>query len=182
MRRRILLAAAAIPLTGCGFHPLYLPASGGRPGASTTGLAQIYVPVIAERSGQQLRQALQRRTEGSGSGIAKIYELIASPALAGEAIAIQRDTSTTRVRLVGTATWSLRELNLQHTVLLSGTSRIVDGYNILNQQFFAADLESEAATTRIMESLADKIVTQVAIYFDRQAPKPPVTPIPTPPT
>lgn len=177
MRRRTLLlgapaALAAPALAGCGFHPLYLPASGNTPGPAAAGLAQIYVPVIAERSGQLLRQALQRRTEGSGSGAAKTYELVAAPALSGEGIAIQRDTSTTRIRLTGTATWSLRQLNLQHTVLVSGASRIVDGYNILNQQFFAADLESEAAVTRIMESLADKIVTQVAIYFDRQAKTP----------
>ena len=168
MRRRSLLLGAPAVLTGCGFHPLYRPASGGASGAASAGLAQVYVPVIAERAGQQLRQALQRRID-TGSGVAKTYELVASPALAGEGIAIQRDTSTTRIRLVGTATWSLRQLSLQHTVVLSGASRIVDGYNILNQQFFAADLESEAATTRIMESLADKIVSQVAIYFDRQA-------------
>lgn len=168
MRRRALIAGGGTALGGCGFHPLYLPASGGKPGAASAGLSAVYVPVIAERAGQLLRQALQRRTEGSGSGIAKKYELVAAPALASEAIAIQRDTSTTRVRLIGTATWSLRELNLQHTVLTSGTSRVVDGYNILNQQYFAADLESEAAVRRTMETLADLIVTQVATWFDRQ--------------
>ena len=172
MRRRALVAggtAASLgALGGCGFHPLYLPASGGKPGAASAGLAAVYVPVIAERAGQLLRQALQRRTAGSGSGVAKRYELVAAPALASEAVAIQRDTSTTRVRLVGTATWSVRELNLQHTVLLSGTSRVVDGYNVLNQQYFAADLESEAAVKRIMETMADLIVARVAIYFDRQ--------------
>lgn len=170
MRRRTLLVGgtATATLGGCGFHPLYLPASGGKAGAASAGLSAVYVPVIAERSGQLLRQALQRRTEGSGSGVAKRYELVAAPALASEGIAIQRDTSTTRVRLIGTATWSLRELNLQHTVLLSGANRIVDGYNILNQQYFAADLESEAAVRRIMESMADLIVARVAIWFDRQ--------------
>ena len=172
MRRRALIAGGAATgataLGGCGFHPLYLPAAGGKPGAATAGLSAVYVPVIGERAGQLLRQALQRLTEGSGSGVAKKYELIAAPALASEAIAIQRDTSTTRVRLVGTATWSLRELNVQHTILLTGTNRVVDGYNILNQQYFAADLESETVVRRIMETMADLIVTRVATWFDRQ--------------
>lgn len=166
MRRRALLVGGPAALGGCGFHPLYLPAGGGKPGTASAELSAVYVPVIAERAGQLLRQALQRRTEGSGSGVAKRYELVAAPSLATENIAIQRDTSTTRVRLVGTATWSLRELNLQHTVLLAGTNRVVDGYNILNQQYFAADLESETVVKRTMETLADLIVTRVAAFFD----------------
>lgn len=174
-RRAALLGAGALggSVAGCGFHPLYLP-EGGRNGPVAAALAAVYVPVMAERSGQLLRQALQRRIEGSGTGIAKRYELIANLSIATEGVAIQRDSSTTRIRLTATAPWSLRQLNLAHTVITTGTSRVLDGYNILNQQYFAADLESEAAYRRAAESLADQIVTQVAIFLKNQ-------PIPTPP-
>ena len=175
MRRRALVLGGAatalgVPLGGCGFHPLYLPASSGG-GAAAAGLEAVYVPVIPERAGQLLRQALQRRTAGSEPGVAKKYELVAAPSLSGEGVAIQRDTSTTRIRLIGSVTWSLRELSLQHTVLATGNARVLDGYNINDQQFFAADLEGESATRRVMETLADLIVVKVATYFrNRPAP------------
>ena len=54
-------------------------------------------------------------------------------------------------------------------MLTAGTSRILDGYNINNQEYFAADLEAEAAVKRIAESLADQVVIQVATYLRRRA-------------
>lgn len=172
-RRPTLLAALALGLGGCGFRPLYMPEGGGRSIAADE-LAAVYVPVMAERSGQLMRQALQQRIEGSGTGIAKKYELLTAPNITGEGIAIQRDNSTTRVRLNGSAPWILRRLDVAHTVMATGSARIVDGYNILNQQYFAADLESEAAVRRVADALADQVVMQVAIFLRRQA----VTPAP----
>ena len=167
MRRRAVLAGG-LALGGCGFRPLYLP-EGGRGSVAATELAGIYVPVLPERNGQLMRQALQRRIEGSGTGIAKKYELSASMSISGEAIAIQRDSSATRIRLNGTAPWVLRELSLARSVLAEGSSRITDGVNILNQQFFAVDLESDVAYKRIAEALADQIVVQVAAFLKRRA-------------
>ncbi|MGI4951210.1 MAG: LPS assembly lipoprotein LptE [Janthinobacterium lividum] len=170
--RRLLFGGGLAALSGCGFRPLYLP-EGGRGSPASEALAAIYVPVMPERSGQLLRQALQRRFEGSGTGIAKKYELVANLSMSAEGIAIQRDTSTTRIRLTASAPWSLRKLDLAHTVITTGSSRVLDGYNILNQQYFAADLESEAAVRRAAESLADQIATQLAIFLKRQAAAPP---------
>ena len=170
-RRGVLTAMLASPLAGCGFRPLYLP-EGGRGSPAAEAMAAIYVPVMPERTGQLLRQALQRRFEGAGTGIAKKYELVATMAVSAEGIAIQRDTSTTRIRVIASAPWSLRRLDLAHTVLTTGTSRVLDGYNILNQQFFAADLEAEAANRRAAETLADQITTQLAIFLKRQAAAP----------
>ena len=172
LTRRLLTLGAASAVAGCGFRPLYLP-EGGRGSPASEALAAIYVPVMAERSGQLLRQALQRRIEGAGTGVAKKYDLIAVFSIAPEGVGIQRDSSTTRIRLVGTVTWALRELNLAHTVLTSGNARVLDGYNILNQQYFAADMESDAAAKRVAESLADQVVTQLAIFLkNRAAPAP----------
>ena len=166
--RRAWTIAAAGSLAGCGFRPLYLP-EGGRGSPASTALAAIYVPPIPERSGQLLRQALQRRFEGAGTGMAKRYELVASFLLTPETIAIQRDNSSTRIRLTGIVTWTLRELNLAHTVVTTGTSRVLDGVNISNQQYFAVDLESDSAARRVAETLADQVSTQLAIYLKQQA-------------
>lgn len=169
--RRLVLGGAVSLLGGCGFRPLYLP-PGGVGSPASTELAAVSVPVIPERTGQLLRQALQRRLEGAGSGTAKKYELVAYVAVASEGIAIQRDSSASRIRLNATGPWTLRELGLTGALLASGTSRVTDGYNIISQQYFAADLENDAATKRIAESIADQIVTQVAVFLSRRAAKP----------
>ncbi len=166
--RRVGLLGVASALAGCGFHPLYAPV-GGVLGPASTELAAIYVAIMAERSGQLLRQALQRRFEGAGLGIAKTYELTGGLGVAAESIAMQRDTSATRVRLIGSAPWVLSTLGLQPAVLTQGTARSIDGYNVFNQQYFAADLESDAAQRRIAESIADQITLQVASFLKRRA-------------
>ena len=172
-RRTLLLGAATAPLAGCGFHPLYLP-EGGKGSPASLELAAIYVPPMAERAGQLMRQALQRRLDGAGTGVAKKYDLITYMAASVEGIGVQRDTSTTRLRVSATGPWTLRELNLAHTTVATGTSRVIDGYNILNQQYFAADLEGEAAFKRVAEALADQIVQQLAIVLKKRAtPAPP---------
>ena len=167
-RRAVLLAGGAV-LTGCGFRPLYAPASSGAAGPASAEMAAIFVPVFAERSGQLLRQALQQRFEGSGTGIAKKYELIAAMTISADAIGIQRDSSSSRVRLIAAAPWFLRVLSLEHPVLAQGNSRVLDGYNIINQQYFAADLENETVTRRMASALADQITVQVGAFFLRQA-------------
>ena len=171
--RRFSLLGAASALTGCGFHPLYAPAASGGNSPAAAELAAITIPVMGERSGQVFRQELQQRFEGAGTGIAKKYELITGMGLSMEGIAVQRDSSTTRMRLTGNAAWTLRMLNLQHTVLAQGSTRVVDGYNILNQQYFAADLESDAAQRRVASTLADQLTIQVATFLKRRAAAPP---------
>ncbi len=168
--RRLVLLGAGAGLAGCGFRPLYAPAAGGAPGPAAAGLAAVYVPVLPERSGQLIRQALQQRFDGAGSGVAKRYELEVGHAIASDGIAVQRDSSTTRVRLIGTATWVLRTLSLARTPLVTGSARVLDGYNILNQQYFAAELENEAAVRRIAQALADQITLKVGSYFLQAAP------------
>ncbi len=167
LTRRAGLLGAATALSGCGFHPLYAPPSGGT--ATGAELQAVYIGIMPERSGQLLRQALQRRFEGTGDGIAKKYELTANLGISSEAIAIQRDSSATRVRMVGTAPWFLKMFSLDQKLLTQGSARILDGYNVNNQQYFAADLESETVVRRIAEAIADQITIQVASYLRRQA-------------
>ena len=172
MRRRAVLVGSLAGLGGCGFRPLYMPSS-GRGGVAETELAAVYVPVMAERAGQLMRQALQQRLEGPGYGVAKRYELVAPPAISQESISILRDSTTSRFRLNGSANWTLRRLDTGRTVLTTGSSRIVDGFNLVGGQFFTADIESETVTKRVIEAMADQIVTQVAIFLKRQADPPP---------
>lgn len=168
-RRALLLLLAALPLGACGFHPLYARASDGQAGPAAEGLAQTSVDLIAERPGQLLRQALQERFERNGLAVAHLYDLTVTFSISSDAIGIQQDTSNTRVRLVATANYQLRGQDPARTVLLGGSARSVDGFNVFDQQLFAADLESEAVQKRMAEAVADEIARQLAVYFDKQA-------------
>ena len=167
-RRDLAMLGIAAALPGCGFRPVYAPAAGGGSPAQAE-LAAITVGPIPERVGQLLRLALQERFERGGTAIARRYDLNVSYTLASEAIGIQPDTSTTRVRMVGTANWTLTAQDPTRSTVTSGTARSVDGYNIFNQQMFAAQLESEQVSGRIAEALADQIFLQLGTFFNKRA-------------
>ncbi len=168
LTRRAALGATML-LAGCGFHPLYGPAADGEASPAQADLAAIWVPVIANRSGQLLRQALQRRLDGAGTGVAKRYTLTVVFGLTADSIGIQPDSTATRVRMIGAAPWTLTSDTLDRRVLKAGQAHAVDGYNIIGQQYFAADLENETVTRRVADTLADQIVQQLAVYFRRAA-------------
>lgn len=162
--RRGLVLGAPLALAACGFHPLY--------GTGTTGpvrpeLASIYVTLLPERNGQLLRQALQQRLEGTGSGTAKRYELSAGFVIVGEGIAIRPDGTSTRSRLIGNASWTLYALSPTRTAVTSGNARAVDGLSVVNAQYLAADLETEVASRRVADAVADQITQRLAAFFDQ---------------
>ena len=163
--RRMLLP---LLLAGCGFHPLYGPRGDG-PGVSAE-LAQIQVGLIPERSGQLLRESLRTRFERGGTAIAPRYDLNIIYAISSDGVAIQRDNSTSRVRILARASWALSAQDAKRTQLATGTAQLVDGFNVFVNQYFAADLEREAAERRMSDAIAEDITLQLAAWFDRQKP------------
>lgn len=168
IRRRLWLLLC-LGAAGCGFHPVDQAAANGGSGAAQAGLAQISVGLIPERFGQLLREALQARFTRNGAGVAARYDLAVNYGLSGEPIAVEQDSSISRVRLVSSATWTLTAQEPQRRTLASGTARAMDAYNIISNQLFTADLENEALQRRMTEALADQITLQLALWFDKQA-------------
>jgi LPS-assembly lipoprotein len=170
MRRRgFLIAIAGTLLGGCGFQPVYMPTASGTPGVAQRELAAIQVAIIPDRPGQLLRQALQARFEGSGSGVARRYELRVGFGIAGDAIAILPNSNPTRIREIGSASWTLVAQDPARTTVTSGMAKAVDAYNLIDAQYFASDLENEVVQRRLAEALADQITMQLAVYFRRHA-------------
>jgi LPS-assembly lipoprotein len=147
-------------LGGCGFHPLYAPGGG-----TAAGLGDVFVDVIPNRNGQLLREALERRLEGTGSDGSKQYELTVGLIFSGSAIGIQGDNSSDRTRFLGTATYTLKQPGLLGKKIMTHTVRSLDGTNVIDEQFFYSDLSAEAVQRRMAENLADQIVQELAIYF-----------------
>ena len=160
-RRALVLGLAGLT-AGCGFHPVY-----GEQQKGNAALAAVYVGIIPNRSGQLLRQALQARLEGTSGDVPKRYTLGVFFFEQVSGLDVQADNSTTRNRTVGNATWSLRLADNPGVQLTGGTVRSVDGYNIIDEQFFYQDLEEDAAEHRLAQALADQIVLAMAVYFDK---------------
>lgn len=169
MRRRRLVSAflvascAFVPLAGCGFSPVYAPVAGGQ--APEAGLGLVYVAVIPDRPGQELRQALQVRLEGSGAPSAKEYTLQVAYSISGEGIGIDPDTDTTFMRYLGHADWQLLGAVPGTKPLASGTVNVQDGYSIIVNQYFFQSLDTDALYQRMAENVANQIVVRVADYF-----------------
>ena len=160
-------ASACFGLTGCGFHPVYAPGSKGVEGPAELGLSQINVALIPERSGQLLRDYLQQRLERAGGHATKLFDLSVSFRLAQEGVAISRaDSIATRIRVVGTATWSLISLDAERRTITNGLARSIDGFNPIDLQYFYSDLQNEQVQRRVAEALADQISLQLATYFN----------------
>jgi LPS-assembly lipoprotein len=160
---------AAPLLAGCGFRPMYGGRSATSDGPAADGLAATTVGLIPDRNGQLLRQALQERFERAGAGTAHHYDLQVTFNVGSEGIAIQSDNSTSYIRYVGTAYYSLLAQDATRTTLTSGSARVVDGLNVINEQYFAMDLEGEAVGRRLAEAVADAITLRLAAYFNQQA-------------
>jgi LPS-assembly lipoprotein len=165
MRRRVLWSALLLaPLAGCGFAPVYAPLAGGK-GSPASQLGQVYVGVIPDRSGQELRQDLQVRLEGAGATGTRLYTLKVTYALTSEGIGIDPDTDVTFIRLHGGATWQLLGITPGTKALASGYATVEDGYSIVVNQYFFESLENDEVERRMAETLADQIVVRLAAYF-----------------
>jgi LPS-assembly lipoprotein len=146
-----------------------MPTVSGYAGVAQRELAAIQVDLIPDRPGQVLRQALQDRFERDGSGEAHLYDLSVGFSVSGEGIAIQQDSSVTRIRMIGSANWTLVAQDPGRTKLSSGYAKAVDGLNLIDTQYFAADLENEVVTRRLANALADQITVQLAAFFRKRA-------------
>ena len=165
-----LALLAALLLAGCGFHPLY-DTDGARAqsqgGTVSAHLDGIYVELIPNRAGQLLRQALQTRLD-SDDGDRKAYSLSVSYFIAEEPISVLNTNSNTRTRAVGRGTWSLTAIASPGAPLASGTVRVLDGFNTLDEQVFFSVLENEAVQRRLADNIADQITQRLATYFRRR--------------
>jgi LPS-assembly lipoprotein len=167
---RPFLAFALLALAGCGFHPVYARRDATAP--AVAGLSQIDVAIIPDRFGQLTREALQARLEQDGPGAVHRYRLVTSLGLSGDPIAVRPDTVPTRVRLIGSANWTLTAEDASGATLAHGTARDVDGFDIIDQQYFAADMQNEEVQRRMAAALADQIALQLALYFEKHPPPP----------
>lgn len=157
-------------VAGCAPHPLYAPnAFGNAPAGSDSVLAQlrqVQVPLLPDREGQILRQALQDRLYGGETPVLSRYNLSVSIGINQIGLGIQGDSTITYVRFIATAPWSLTSQDdPDHKVLVSNTAQASDSLNAFDNQPFGQELETNVVNARLANAIADQIVTRLAHYF-----------------
>jgi LPS-assembly lipoprotein len=131
--KRIRVAAALLALlTGaaCGFQPLY----GDRQQVpAEENLAQVFVDVIADRSGQMLRNELDQRLDPNNLGLPARYDLKVVLKESIAYLAQRKDASATRANLTTSATYQL-VARVNRSTIYSGIVRSVNSYDILSTE------------------------------------------------
>jgi LPS-assembly lipoprotein len=158
-----LLALVGCVLSGCGFSPLYGSGPDSTPVAQQ--LDEVAVANIPERTGQMLRQSLQDQLQAAGAPDVQHYTLTVSYNIAGQSVGIQPDTSATRVRFIATARWSLAPIGNPGQKLTAGQATTEDALNVIDEQYFAQEMESSTLDQRLADEIAAQITSQVAVYF-----------------
>ena len=168
-RRSLLGGLGLVPLAGCGFQPVYRRTESGNPGPAARELAAINVVLIPDRPGQLLRQALQQRFYGASGETTPQYDLGVFYWITGEGIAILPDNTNTRTRLIARANWTLNARDPGHTHVIDGSAHAIDSINVFDTQYFGGDLETEQATARLSDQVADQITLRLAAFFRARA-------------
>ncbi|MBO1076692.1 LPS assembly lipoprotein LptE [Roseomonas marmotae] len=169
-RRGLLGAGTAglLGLSGCGFRPLYGDAGATASSPVMTELSTIEVALIPERTGQLMYRALQQRLWVGGQSAPR-YTLTAFPAFGVEAEGIRINGTPTRLRYIVTTNWWLTTNGVPPQPVINGTERSLDAFDLPDNQFFAADAARDAMLARLMDQMAEDIVTRLAAYFYGQS-------------
>lgn len=167
-RRTVFLALSGL-LAGCSFKPVYMTTAAGRPGPAERNLAAIRIGPVPDRPGQELRQALEKRLGITNGFSSYRYDLTVSYDITGEDIGILSDTTSTRIRLIAKASYLLETVDIRPRTIAKGSAQAADGFNVIDQQYFAASLSNDQADRYLANAIADSIAMQLAAFFNHRA-------------
>lgn len=157
-----LLFLVLTALAGCGFHPLYAPRG---PRDYDPELAAIKVNPIRDRVGQLLAQQLNEQLNPNGIVVPPRYSLSVALVVSRADLGIQRDATSTRGEVTISATFSVSDLHGGGPPL-SGSTRAVGSFNILNDAY-ATQVAEDETREHILAQIGDDLVTKL-VFFVRQ--------------
>jgi LPS-assembly lipoprotein len=161
-RRAVLAFLAALPLSACGFEPLY----GNRQQAGDAvfnDFHQVKIATISERSGQMLRNELLDRLNYRGEPSQPLYELRVTLKEEEREVLVRSDQVATAVDMTLTARYELVNLGTRQTEN-TATPRAIMRYNVLASPY-ATLSSADDARRRAAKQLADDIRTRLGVYF-----------------
>jgi LPS-assembly lipoprotein len=161
LRCRGIAAAAAAMLTiaGCGFQPIH----GNQSAASGEGLANFDIGLIADRTGQMMRNELLQQMQPRGAVPAPRFGLNVALTETLTDLAIRKDEVATRANLTLTAVFTVVS-RADGSPLLTGRARSVNSYNILTSDFATLSARADARK-RAVRQLARYIRERLAVWL-----------------
>jgi len=163
-RKFLLLAvlSALIPLSGCGYTPLY--GSMDHDSKVTEAMQQVSVPTIGGGLvGLDVRNELldSLGIEGSPIHPAQRLEVTVTPGLAG--LLVQPDAAITRYNYTLVGSYKLVDSS-SGKVLTQGSVYGESAYNVVASQY-ATVVARRDAEKRAAQNVSEEIATRVAVYF-----------------
>lgn len=163
----VFALASALILAGCGFQPIH----NQRSAASAPALAAIDIGLIADRTGQMLRNELLQKMHPRGGISPARFALSVSLRESLQDLAIRKDEVATRANLIMTASFAITTRDDGKRVF-SGSVRSVNSYNILTSDFATLSAR-EDARRRAVQQLATGITQRLSVWLVQTGGTPP---------
>ena len=161
MRRAIVIATAALAISGCQLQPLY---AGGSSGQVAQTLSGIRVDPIEGQVGWLMYNKLKDRLGASGEGEAR-YRLQVELDDDIVGFGIRGDRAVTRERRTLRARYRLVEAG-SGAVVLDATAGSDAGIDVVSSEYATVAAEQTAAE-RLSEVVADQIVSRLGLFASR---------------
>ncbi len=142
------------------------PADSDTSSKVTEDLSSIRVGLIAERTGQDLRNQLEFLLDPNSSSSPRQYTLNITLSEKEDTLAVERSGLATRANVEITANFKLIE-DTTGSPVLGGTTRAVSGYNLLDNDFSTQTSKGDARK-RVVDQLAYEIRNRLAAHFTQQ--------------
>lgn len=158
MKAAVLLAAAALALSGCGLRPLY---GGGVAGPVQSTLAAVEVAPIDGQAGWLVANALRDRLGNDKPAQARYrLEVRLDDKITG--LGVRRDDSVARERRTLRARYQLVDLS-SGSVVLDATAGSDAGVDVVGSEYATIAAE-KTALERLSEIVADQIIARIGRY------------------
>jgi len=164
MRKLAPLVLLALPLGGCGFHPLY--GDTGATAGTADKLARIYVEPIRDKLGYELRNELIDLFDSSVHPSQDSYRLHIALKTKSEGVAVQNDAAITRYNDTLDVTYELTDM--KGALVTKGTESGLAAYNVVTSPY-ATLVAQQDAEKRAAQDIAYRIRTDLAVYFAQAA-------------
>jgi LPS-assembly lipoprotein len=166
MKRLLPLLAIPLLLTGCGLRPVY---GGGTQGAVAQALGNVDVAPIEGRGGWLVRNALSDRLGAMSGGSGPRYKLVVKLDDQITGFGLRADAAVTRERRTLRARYQLID-EATGAQILDDTAGSDAGIDVTSSEYATIAAE-DTALERLSQTVADQIVTRLAL-FSRKAANP----------
>jgi LPS-assembly lipoprotein len=163
MIRLLPLILVAVSLGGCGLRPLY---SGGAQGPVAQSLRNIEVAPIEGKAGWLVRNAINDRL-AAVNGATPQYRLIVKLDDDISGFGVRADDAVTRERRTLRARYQLVEIG-RDAVVLDATAGSDAGIDVTSSEYATIAAEN-TALERLAQTVADQIISRLALYATRNA-------------